>query len=88
MPITNSIQPSLAGFPAAPQQATRARQESPHRSLGGTVLAGLAAIIEGLAAYRRWTSLNALSDAELARRGLDRRDIARHAILGPIGGQA
>jgi hypothetical protein len=52
-------------------------------SSGRRLLLGIA---EGVAAARRYESLAALSEAELARRGLAREDLARVAMFGDRGG--
>lgn len=46
----------------------------------GAVLRGIA---DGIQAYRRWRDLNMMGDGELARLGIERREIVRHAMLGP-----
>ncbi len=53
------------------------------RKLGGELLTFLGGMADGFRAYRRWQSLVLMSDADLARMGLDRRNIARHAMFGP-----
>ena len=54
-----------------------------HRLRGG-LLAIMAGMADGFGAYRRWQSLALMNDADLARLGLDRRDIARHAMFGAV----
>lgn len=49
----------------------------------GAVLHGIA---DGVRAYRRWRDLNMMSNGDLARLGVDRRDIVRLAMLGPCAG--
>lgn len=53
------------------------------RSLGAGILGFIGSIAHGLKAYRRCQMLEMMSDAELARIGIDRRDIMRHVMLGP-----
>ncbi len=55
---------------------------APLRRLGGALVTFLAGMADGFRAYRRWQRLVLMSDADLARMGLDRRGIAQHAMFG------
>jgi hypothetical protein len=57
---------------------------APSRDVLALFLAGLA---DGWSAWRRYQHLRALDDAALARRGIARGDIARHAVLGVSNGR-
>jgi hypothetical protein len=48
----------------------------------GAVRTFIGAISEGFAAHRRYVVLSALTDAELAARGLTRTDVPRVAFFG------
>ena len=53
------------------------------RSGRSTILGFLNGLAEGWRAYRRWQELDSMSDRQLGRIGLDRRDIAHAAVFGP-----
>jgi uncharacterized protein YjiS (DUF1127 family) len=57
----------------------RAAEPAPARNALALFLAGIG---DGWRAWTRYRALSALGDGELARLGLSRGDIARHAVLG------
>ena len=76
--MTNSI--------AAPR-AQRGRAAPRVVWAGGTLGLLLAGIADGFRAWKRYRRLRGRSDGELARMGLHRRDLLRHAVLGTSGEQ-
>ena len=56
-------------------------------NLGSGLTALLAGLADGFRAYRCWQMLATTSDVELARMGIDRRDLPRQAMFGHVPGQ-
>lgn len=61
----------------------------PPSEVGKRLTGVLHGLMEGWRAYRRWQTLEAMSDQGLAHIGLDRRDTARAAMFGrpALGGR-
>jgi hypothetical protein len=75
----------MTGTFAAGDAAWGRRAAEPAPARGNKLALFLAGVGDGWRAWARYRELRALSEAELARRGLDRGDLARHAVLGAGG---
>ena len=72
--------PSSSALHAGPIGVlSNTRQQNPNRHPVVALLLGLA---EGWRAYQRWQALDSMSDRQLRRMGIDRRDTARCAMFG------